>query len=140
MHLKKIGLVFFDFPSFLPQLIFHHFNISLYLYPTSSRLLSQEETELLISKVMTPSLISSHGPNINKHRCECVCIIPCLHHVAVLNTLVCILFYLLSVQNLENQHVSVELITFISGSISLYGCIISLTDSLSFATVNYNFY
>lgn len=86
-------------PSFLPQLIFHHFNISLYFYPTSSPLLSQEETELLISKVMTPSLlISSRGPNINKHTCEWVCLLyPCLHHVTILNILVHILLYFLSV-------------------------------------------
>lgn len=63
--------MFTDFPSF-----FHHFDIPLYLCPTSSSLLSQRKKKSFsFFKVMTPSfLISSHHPNINKHRCERVCL------------------------------------------------------------------
>lgn len=63
--------MFTDFPSF-----FHHFNIPLYLCPISSSLLSQRKKKSFsFFKAMTPSfLISSHHPNIHKHRCERVCL------------------------------------------------------------------
>lgn len=139
-----MGFLFTDFPFFLPQLIFHHLS-NFYLYPTSS-LLPQEETKRLISTVMTPSLLfSSLGPNVNRHRCECGWL-----RVSLFTSCYCtkhtwrqLALFSFCIKPWKLFHSSMFIDTthtFIKGNIPLYGCVISLTDFLSFATIYYNCY
>lgn len=93
---------------------------------------------------MTPSFLSSsHGPNINKHRRECVWLQTSLFisgYCTTHTSAFCFIFFLCkTLKTVPYQHISIQVITFINGNIPLYRCLISLTDFLSFVTINYNY-
>lgn len=89
---------------------FQYFSLSL---PNFFPSISEEETELLISKVMTPSFSPllmiqiETSIDVNVY----VCIYPCSQHVIILNTLVCIQLYSLFMKNLENCSISAHIDT-----------------------------
>lgn len=124
VHLKRyVGSVLTDpFSSSTNFSSFQYFSISLtnFLFPP----ISEEETELLISKVMTPFLVtSSHHPNVNKHRCEYVC-----PYIALFTSrdhtkhtcLYLILFLCETLKIVPYQHKQIQLIIFTNGNVPFY--------------------